>query len=404
MKGNSMRLLRIIAICSISLALAGLSRAQTSTPVSADFNGDGQPDIVWRDYQSGMNVVWYMNGSQYVSYAQLPAMPDGDLSWRLAIVCDWNNDGSPDIVWRNLRTGKNQIWLMKNTTLLGTIDLPEVPDENWGLAGAGDFNGDGQIDLVWRNWTAGRNVIWLMHGDQIASQVELDAVNTEWEIAAVADFNGDGKPDLLWADIWRGLVSVWTMNGTSVSSRVNVGKIPDPNRRIQSVMVDRTGQALILWRDYYKGFNWIQPIRNLQVGNLVSLPVVPDTNWQMAGPWSIDPTTLLSDTEKTMLEQENATLAAGGYDDIGGMPGAVASALYTMHGERVFTFPHPASTSKMYQAAKQILDNEVNNDRLNREAVEQALGGYNGSDPATGLQAWFGPSGEEFVWGDFRWQ
>ena len=332
-----MRLLRSITICGISLAFALSSRAQTSSRVPYDFNGDGYPDIVWRNYQTGTNEIWYMNGNEMISIGILPSMPDGDLQWRLAVICDYNNDGFPDIVWRNYQTGKNQVWFMNNTTLLGTLDLPTEPDANWGLTGAGDFNGDGQVDLVWRHSTTGQNVIWLMSGAQNASTVELQTVSTEWHIAAVADFSGDGKPDVLWTNFWRGLIEVWTMDGSSFTSAVNVGTWSDPNLRIQSTIVDSTGQPAILWRNYKDGSDLIQSLANLQFGNIVSLPAVADTNWQMAGTAGIDPTTLLSSQESTMLQEEEMTLSAGGYDDIGGLP--VVSALYTMHGELVFTFP-----------------------------------------------------------------
>ena len=29
---------------------------------TGDFNGDGKPDILWRNTTTGANAVWYMNG------------------------------------------------------------------------------------------------------------------------------------------------------------------------------------------------------------------------------------------------------------------------------------------------------------------------------------------------------
>ena len=37
-----------------------------------DFNGDGKPDILWRNKGTGQNVVWLMNGTTYSSYAEAP--------------------------------------------------------------------------------------------------------------------------------------------------------------------------------------------------------------------------------------------------------------------------------------------------------------------------------------------
>jgi hypothetical protein len=37
-----------------------------------DFNGDGKPDILWRNTSTGQNLVWYMNGAKEITSAYLP--------------------------------------------------------------------------------------------------------------------------------------------------------------------------------------------------------------------------------------------------------------------------------------------------------------------------------------------
>ena len=183
-----------IAFTSL-LALPLCSLAQSPTPVPFDFNGDGHPDIVWRNFSTGSTVVWLMDGGTGVlGTASLPTWPDGDLHWRIASLIDFDGDGTPDIIWRNTQTGRNAVMLMNGATLISTVELPAVPDLNWYLCGAADFDGDGQPDLVWRNVKSGENVIWLMNGGQIKSKVTLDTVNTEWGIVGVEDLNGDVLP------------------------------------------------------------------------------------------------------------------------------------------------------------------------------------------------------------------
>src|SRR5262249_22785568 len=161
----------------------------------------------------------------------------------------------------------------------------------------------------WRNYKTEQNVIWLMSGNQILSTTTLDPVNGEWQIVGISDLNGDQKPDLLWSNFWRGLIEVWTMNGTSIISKVNVGKWADANLRIQTTTLDGTGQPAILWRDYLNGSNYLQPLTQLHFGTAVNLPSVSDTAWQIAGSFMVDPNTVLSQEEKTMLQQEDLTLA-----------------------------------------------------------------------------------------------
>jgi len=48
------------------------------------------------------------------------------------------------------------------------------------------------------------------------------------------------------------------------------------------------------------------------------------------------------------------------------------------------------------------MDSYINDNRLSRKAVESCLGGYEGVDPLTGLQAWFVNGVKEWIWGGFH--
>ncbi len=50
-----------------------------------DFNGDGFPDILWRNPATGENYVWFMNGVNYGSGAALPTVLPTGRSWELLI-------------------------------------------------------------------------------------------------------------------------------------------------------------------------------------------------------------------------------------------------------------------------------------------------------------------------------
>jgi len=53
---------------------------------SADFNNDGKPDLLWRNYTTGVNRVWFMNGGAYVSQADFLSVSDP--TWQLVGAVD----------------------------------------------------------------------------------------------------------------------------------------------------------------------------------------------------------------------------------------------------------------------------------------------------------------------------
>jgi YD repeat-containing protein len=63
-----------------------------------------------------------------------------DTNWMPAMVADMDGNGYPDIVWRNLVTGENKVWTMVGATVQQKIDLPARPDPNWQIGGGGSTN------------------------------------------------------------------------------------------------------------------------------------------------------------------------------------------------------------------------------------------------------------------------
>jgi hypothetical protein len=72
---------------------------------------------------------------------------------------DYNGDGKKDILWRNYQTGNNSMWLMNGTTVLAAADEPGLSASTSEIAGFGDFNNDGKSDLLWRDYQTGDNTM-----------------------------------------------------------------------------------------------------------------------------------------------------------------------------------------------------------------------------------------------------
>ena len=113
-----------------------------------------------------------------------------DLNWRVAGVGDYNGDGRADIVWRNIATGLNAIWMMNGVSILSSGPVPTVTDQSWKIVGTGDYDGDGLSDLLWRNDSTGQNYLWRMNGLSIMPDCAIcSPASTTGDIYTVSDTN-----------------------------------------------------------------------------------------------------------------------------------------------------------------------------------------------------------------------
>jgi len=208
--------------CFSSAAYIGSVSTQWHIAGAADFNTDGMPDLVWENTSTGDRSLWLMNGGAFSSTVNLGKL---SVQWRIAGIGDFNGDGQPDLVWENTSTGDRYLWLMNGTAYSSSVFIGNVSTQ-WRIAGAGDFDGDGKTDLVWENTATGDRCLWLMNGPAYSSSVYLGNIATQWQIAGVADFNADGQPDLIWQNAVTGERCLWLMNGTIFGSSEFIGIVP----------------------------------------------------------------------------------------------------------------------------------------------------------------------------------
>ncbi|MBW4519702.1 MAG: FG-GAP repeat protein [Scytolyngbya sp. HA4215-MV1] len=276
---------------SASLTVApSVSAASAASP-------SAQATIVWRNYATGENVIWQMNGTTPSGTIPLPTVTD--LNWRIEATADFNGDGQQDLLWRNYGTtgseaGKVYIWTMNGQTATATIVMPVVVNNpNWRIDAVGDFNQDGLVDLVWRNYDttgieAGKVSIWTMNGVTPIATVQMPLIvnNPNWRIETVGDFNQDGKADLVWrnydtAGIEAGKVYIWTMNGLAPVTTVQMPLvINDLNWHIEGAGDFTDDRKFdLLWRNSSTGKNTLWQMDGTTPIASVDLPDVSAPNW-----------------------------------------------------------------------------------------------------------------------------
>jgi parallel beta-helix repeat protein len=258
-----------------------------------DFNLDSYADILWRNYSTGSNALWFYQTTNRLSTASIPALTN--LDWTITGTADFTGDCNNDILWRNTNSLANAFWFFESTNRVGTLTFTNAPS-GWFIGGTGDFNGDGQSDIVWRNYTTGSNVVWFMDGTNKISGVYLpnSATNLNWTLAGVGDFNRDGKNDLLWRyyanDVnGNGNNTIWYMDGTNRLGTASIASVTDLNWQIRAVGdFNMDGKPDIVWRYMGTGVNqgknslWLMDNTN-QLQTML-LDTVSDLNWEIVGP------------------------------------------------------------------------------------------------------------------------
>jgi uncharacterized repeat protein (TIGR01451 family) len=210
-----------------------ISRA--GAQVTADFNRDGHPDLVWQNNSTSQVIVWYMGGSGGATLLGTHWISQtGEPGWRVVGIADFNGDGIPDVVWENSSSFQVIVWYMggsDGTTLQSTGWISEGGEPGWQVVAAADFNGDGVPDVVWENSSTYQVIVWYMGGSGGTTMLGANWISQEgepgWQVVAAADFNGDGVPDIVWENATTSQVIVWYMGGSGGTTMQNANWISE---------------------------------------------------------------------------------------------------------------------------------------------------------------------------------
>ncbi|MEA5579513.1 FG-GAP-like repeat-containing protein, partial [Anabaena sp. UHCC 0451] len=265
------------------LSNSNFSIIPNHTGLINDINKDGKHDIMWRSYSDGGTThFWAMNGGG-TNLGDVDIPDYLDMAWHPVAMADFNNDGNMDIVWRYHwidNTGHNRIWLMDGNNRLAEVGIERVADNNWHIVGSGDFNLDGNADILWRNYATGENHIWQMSGTTRTTSIILAPVtDLNQRIVGTGDFNGDGKSDILWRNAATGELYIWFMDGFEQ----NLSSSPDLTWSVAGTGdMNNDGKSDIIWRNLNTGENtaWLMNGAT-KLGDL-DIPDAP-RDWNIVG-------------------------------------------------------------------------------------------------------------------------
>lgn len=158
----------------------------------ADFNGDGEIDIVVTTAWD--NEVRVMMGDGEGNFSSLETYYTSN-GVRGVVVGDFNGDGWDDMLTTNRLDGDVSIFINDGdgTFTESNMDLPGV-DEN--ACSMTDANGDGVLDVFYGTYQSQHIGILLGDGDgNFIPSEQMSVQGRPWMVGA-ADFNGDGHADM----------------------------------------------------------------------------------------------------------------------------------------------------------------------------------------------------------------
>lgn len=84
---------------------------------------------------------------------------------------------------------------MNSLSVGNSGSLPTIPDPSWQIVGVGDFYGNGKADILWRNVSTGENYMWLMNGLSVSSSGSVQAIgDLNWQIVGSVTSMEMAKP------------------------------------------------------------------------------------------------------------------------------------------------------------------------------------------------------------------
>ena len=82
--------------------------------------------LLWQHQATGSLSAWLMNGTSLATLATVTPGVVSDPNWKIVGVADFNNDGQPDILWQHQATGSLSAWLMNGTSLAALATVTPV--------------------------------------------------------------------------------------------------------------------------------------------------------------------------------------------------------------------------------------------------------------------------------------
>ncbi|RLT40928.1 MAG: DUF11 domain-containing protein, partial [Chloroflexi bacterium] len=214
----------------------------------ADYDGDGDLDLLIAGINSSDAPVTRLYRNDSGSFTEINAGLMNLLSTSAAWA-DFDGDGDPDLLLTGQDSSfKPQSKLYRNDNgAFVDVETPFVKVSNGAVAWA-DYDGDGDLDVVITGSTDGGSKSSILYRNDNGTFVDsgVDLIGVDFSSVAWADYDGDGYPDLLLMGQYvSGLGQGYDSAGTTRLYRNDNGALVDSEIALTNL---EAGSAA--WADY----------------------------------------------------------------------------------------------------------------------------------------------------------
>jgi hypothetical protein len=192
--------------------------------VIADFNGDGDDDILFRNLTDGFVGFWYLNGAVIFDGFGLP---DPGPAFSIVGAGYFDDDLFADVLWVD-DVGNMTIWFMADKAIGSSSGLGSA---GAGLdpVGIGDIDNNGNSDIIFQD--ASSVATWLFDNGSFLAGASIGTIPAVWAVVGMGDIDLDDKADILFRNTTDGFVGFWTLDGSQVGMGAIIkdgAGVPDP--------------------------------------------------------------------------------------------------------------------------------------------------------------------------------
>jgi FG-GAP-like repeat len=124
----------------------------------ADIDRDNILDIVWHNQQSDEVAFWFMNADginvrsyDYLRDANSAILKTGNALWQAHTVADFDGDGDADLLFRLPELNQTAIVQLNGPSLVNYAYIASPTEVGFAIRSVGDSNGDRIADIYWQN-------------------------------------------------------------------------------------------------------------------------------------------------------------------------------------------------------------------------------------------------------------